>query len=182
MNKQELTNLGLTEEQANAVFALNGKQITAEQEKNRQLENALSTLQGENDTYKEKLNDIEVVDVEKLKEEISTLKESISKRQDDDNIAESDKRITENILATIGDKQFTSAYAKNGIISEIKAGLADEKNAGKDISKLFAEITKDKDGIFQNPNPPAEIGGMGTVDAEVIGDNRARTVMGLHAL
>ena len=70
-----------------------------------------------------------------------------------------EKQMNDNIINAIGDKKFVNDYTKNSIVSEVKTALGDEKNAGKSIKDLFDEITKDKEGIFENPNKPADMPG-----------------------
>ena len=49
------------------------------------------------------------------------------------------------------------------MVAEVKAALAKAENAGRGIGEIFAELTKDKDGIFANPNP-ADMPGMKDVN------------------
>lgn len=60
MKKEELTALGLTEEQANAVYALNGKDVNAVR---AELETANTTIK----TLQETVKQFDGVDIEKLK-------------------------------------------------------------------------------------------------------------------
>ena len=66
-----------------------------------------------------------------------------------------EKALTDKILETFGDKQFTSDYVKNGLIADIKAQLQNDSTIG--IDKAFDTLTKDKAGIFVNPNEPIKI-------------------------
>ncbi len=72
-----------------------------------------------------------------------------------------DETLTNNIISVFGDKKFTSDYVKNGIISDIKSELVKSENKGKGIKEIFESLTKDKEGIFENPNKPANMPGMG---------------------
>lgn len=72
-----------------------------------------------------------------------------------------DEILTNNIISTFGDKKFTSDYVKNGLITDIKTELTKTENKGKGISEIFESLTKDKTGIFENPNKPADMPGMG---------------------
>ena len=111
-------------------------------------------------------------EIQNLKEELKNLKENskgseelqkkydeLLKEKEDAEKVKKDKQMSENILNAIGDKKFVNDYTKNSIISEVKTALSDEKNAGKSIKDLFEDITKDKDGIFVNPNKPADMSG-----------------------
>ncbi len=71
-----------------------------------------------------------------------------------------DEILTNNIISVFGDKKFTSDYVKNGLIADIKTEYAKTENKGKGISEIFDSLTKDKNGIFENPNQPAEMPGM----------------------
>lgn len=111
-------------------------------------------------------------EIQNLKDEIGNLKqnsnssEELQKKYDEllkeKEAAESkkkDEELTKNILDIAGDKKFINDYTKNSIVSEIKNALSDEKNANKTTKDLFEEITKDKEGIFENPNKPVDMAG-----------------------
>ena len=57
-------------------------------------------------------------------------------------------------------KTFTSEYARNGLLNDIKSGLNKPENKGKGIQDLFDELTKDKTDIFTNPNQIKDMEGM----------------------
>ena len=82
-------------------------------------------------------------------------KKSIDARKKEDEI------LTNNIISVFGDKKFTSDYVKNGLIADIKSELGKTENKGKGISEIFESLTKDKTGLFENPNKPADMPGMG---------------------
>ena len=52
-------------------------------------------------------------------------------------------------------------FVNNGIIADIKSELKKTENTGKGIKDIFETLTKDKQGIFENPNKPADMPGMG---------------------
>ena len=68
---------------------------------------------------------------------------------------------------------------KKGLIEDMKAEIAKPENKGKGYAELFESLTKDKDGIFANPNPPADMTGMGNVGSSTLSENAMRAVMGL---
>ena len=74
---------------------------------------------------------------------------------------EEDKILTNNINALFEGKTFTSDYARNGLLNDIKIGLSKPENKGKGIQDLFNELTKDKTDIFANPNQIKDMEGMG---------------------
>ena len=74
---------------------------------------------------------------------------------------EQDKILTDNINKLFEGKTFTSDYARNGLLNDIKAGLNNPENKGKGIQDLFNELTKDKTDIFANPNQIKDMAGIG---------------------
>ena len=82
--------------------------------------------------------------------------------------AKEDAELTDAITAVFGDKKFTSDYVRNGIIADMKAEIAKPENKGKGYTEIFEALTKEKEGIFANPNPGVEIPGMGKIDTSSI--------------
>lgn len=93
-----------------------------------------------------------------------------------------DKALTDAITASFGEKKFTSDYVRNGIIADMKVEIAKPENKGKGYAELFEAITKDKEGIFANPNPPADMTGMGKVDTGNGDIDKMRAAMGLDPI
>ena len=87
--------------------------------------------------------------------------------------------LTKNITSAFGDKKFVNEYTKNAIISDIKTALKDSNNAGKSAKDLFEELTKDKDGIFSNPNPGVSTPPTGDVNTGLAKENHDRELLGL---
>ena len=153
----------LEAEQVDKVMALYGKAIT-------KYEGELETLKGENaklenkvNTYKTKIDEFN----EKAKEDADwkskyeELQTSIEEQEAKQKAEEEDKVLTDNINALFEGKTFTSDYARNGLLNDIKAGLNKPENKGKGIQDLFAELTKDKTDIFASPNQLKDMEGMG---------------------
>ena len=86
---------------------------------------------------------------------------SIKEQEAKQKAEEEDKILTNNINALFEGKTFTSDYAKNGLLQDIKNGLNKPENKGKGIQDLFDELTKDKTDIFVNPNQVKDMAGMG---------------------
>ena len=87
----------------------------------------------------------------------TSIKEQEAKKQAE----EQDKILTENINGLFEGKTFTSEYARNGLMKDIKDGLNKPENKGKGIQDLFNELTKVKTDIFVNPNQQKDMTGMG---------------------
>ncbi len=137
-------------------------------------------------------------DIAKLNKDITDLKnsnasaddykkkfEELQKKIEDDEKAAKeaaeDKALTDAITAVFGEKKFTSDYVRNGIIADMKTEIAKAENKGKGYAEIFENLTKDKEGIFVNPNGPANMAGMNDKDLDIT-DDIAREVMGLPPL
>lgn len=139
---------------------------------NNEAEKAKKDLTNEINTYKETITNLENQikdmpnsdDVTKLQNEINDMKQKESQRIADEKAKKEDEILTNTIITAFGDKKFTSDYVKNGLISDIKSELNKAENKGKGIKEIFDSLTKDKNGIFENPNKPAGMPGMGDVD------------------
>lgn len=153
----------LEEEQRDKVMAIYGKAINKVK---TELENAKSELAESKDkiaTYETKINEFneESKDNANWKTKFEELQTSIKEQEAKREAEEQDKILTNNILELFGDRKFTSEYAKNGLLNDIKNGLNLPENKGKGIQELFDSLTKDKEGIFVNPNQIKDMAGVG---------------------
>lgn len=152
----------LSKEEIKLILAENGKAI------NNEVKKVTDSKDAEIKTYKTTIEDLnKQLDEVPTSDEIDTLKKTISgfqeaekKRIADEKAKQEDELLTNNILSVFGDKKFTSDYVKNGLITDIKSELNKAENKGKGISEIFESLTKDKQGLFENPNPPADMPGM----------------------
>lgn len=154
--REYLKDLDLDTDTIDIIMAQYGKLVTKDKEEIQNLKDQLKNLQ-ENSKGSEELQQ-KYDELLKEKEEAEKIKK--------------DKQLSDNILNAIGDKKFVNDYTKNSIISEIKTALSDEKNAGKSTKDLFDEITKDKEGIFENPNKPVD---MASTNENVFGNINKET-------
>lgn len=153
----------LSKEEIKSILTEHGKVITNETEKTK------TELNKEIDTYKKTISNLESQlenvpdskELEGLKKEIADMKTAEAQRIADEKAKKEDEILTNNIISVFGDKKFTSDYVKNGLIADIKSELNKTENKGKGISEIFTSLTKDKDGLFVNPNQPANMPGMG---------------------
>ena len=130
------------------------------------LNNDITDLQNSNasaEEYKKKF--------EELQKKVNADNEAAEK-------ARADAELTTAIEAVFGDRKFTSEYAKQGLIADMKSEIAKDENKGKGYAEIFEAFTKDKEGIFANPNQPANMAGMGKVDTNT-NTNNMRAIMGL---
>ena len=153
----------LESEQVDKVMALYGKAVNKYEKEIEGLTSSKKELEGKIATYETKIDEFNESSKNnadwKLKyEELQT---SIKEQEAKQKAEEEDKILTENINALFEGKTFTSEYARNGLLNDIKAGLNNPDNKGKGIQDLFNELTKDKTDIFTNPNQQKDMEGMG---------------------
>lgn len=157
--REFLKGLDLEKEVIDKIMAEVGKEKTADKDLIEDLKKSKNDLESKIKTYEGKITELnsKAEDSTKIQKELDDLKQSIASENEKRQAEEKDKTITANILNAINDKKFVNDYTKNSIVSEIKTALSDDKNAGKSIKDLFDDITKDKEGLFENPNKPAEL-------------------------
>ena len=161
MRREDLADF--TDEQKDLVMSLYGKAVTKKDKELETLKNDKKELEDKITTYETKINEFNESAKDnadwKLKyEELQTsIKEQEAKKQAE----EQDKVLTDNINALFEGKTFTSDYARQGLLNDIKAGLNKPENKGKGIQDLFNELTKDKNDIFTSPNQIKDMTGMG---------------------
>ena len=153
----------LEEEQIEKVMALYGKAITKKDKEIETLTNDKKDLEDKVATYETKINEFNesAKDNADWKTKYEELQTSIKEQEAKQKAEQEDKILTDNINALFEGKTFTSEYARNGLLNDIKAGLNKPENKGKGIQDLFDELTKDKTDIFTNPNQMKDMEGMG---------------------
>lgn len=182
MKREFLKNLGLEEEAIEKIMTEYGKSISNEKAKIDDLTSKLEANSTKISEYEAKVANLEKVsnDSAKVQEELDNLKKSIAENEAKAKAKAEDEALTKNITSAFGDKKFVNDYTKNAIISDIKVALKDSNNAGKSAKDLFEELTKDKDGIFSNPNPGVSTPATGDVNTGLGKENHDRELLGLE--
>lgn len=161
MKREDLADF--TEEQKELVMSLYGKAITKKDKEIETLKNDKKDLEDKISTFETKINEFnesakENADWQTKYEELQT---SIKEQEAKKKAEEQDKLLTDNINLLFEGKTFTSDYARNGLMADIKDGLNKPENKGKGIQELFNELTKDKTDIFVSPNQQTDMPSMG---------------------
>lgn len=172
--REFLKGLELDKETIDTIMAEHGKLITEAKEKTQDLENKVKD-------YESKIGELssKAEDNTKVQEELDNLKKSIAENEAKAKAKAEDDALTKNIMSAFGDKKFVNEYTKNAIIGDIKTALKDSNNAGKSAKDLFEELTKDKEGIFDNPNKGVSTPPTGDVNAGLAKENHDRELLGL---
>ena len=153
----------LNDEQIEKVMALYGKAVAKKDKEIETLTTNKKDLEDKVKTYETKINEFNesAKDNADWKTKFEELQTSIKEQEAKKQAEEQDKILTDNINALFEGKTFTSEYARNGLLNDIKSGLNKPENKGKGIQDLFNELTKDKTDIFANPNQLKDMEGMG---------------------
>ena len=172
--REFLKGLELDKETIDTIMAEHGKLITEAKEKTQELENKVKD-------YETKIGELssKAETNTKVQEELDNLKKSIAENEAKAKAKAEDDALTKNITSAFGDKKFVNEYTKNAIISDIKTALKDSNNAGKSAKDLFEELTKDKEGIFDNPNKGVSTPPTGDVNTGLAKENHDRELLGL---
>ena len=153
----------LEAEQVDKVMALYGKAISKYEKEMETLKSNKEELENKIETYETKINEFNesAKDNADWKLKYEELQTSIKEQEAKLKAEEEDKMLNDNINALFEGKTFTSEYARNGLLNDIKNGLNKPENKGKGIQDLFDELTKDKTDIFTSPNQQKDMEGMG---------------------
>lgn len=173
--REFLKGLELDKETIDTIMAEHGKLITEAKEKTQELENKVKEYETKIDELSSKAETNT-----KVQEELDNLKKSIAENEAKAKAKAEDDALTKNITSAFGDKKFVNEYTKNAIISDIKNALKDSNNAGKSAKDLFEELTKDKEGIFENPNKGVSTPPTGDVNTGLAKENHDRELLGLE--
>ena len=167
----------LESEQIDKVMALYGKAIGKYEKEIETLKSNKEELENKVTTYETKINEFNesAKDNADWKSKYEELQTSIKEQEAKKKAEEEDKILTDNINALFEGKTFTSEYARNGLLNDIKTGLNKPENKGKGIQDLFNELTKDKTDIFANPNQQKDMEGMG--DSEQDNNTKEMPIM-----
>ena len=146
--REFLKGLELDSETIDTIMAEHGKLVTKDKEE-------LQTLKAQLKELKENSKN-----ADELQSKYDELLKANEERDAKEKAAQEEKILTNNINSVLEGKDFVNDFTKNAIANEIKTALKDSANMGKSAKDLFEEITKDKQGIFANPNPVVDMPGV----------------------
>ena len=159
----------LSKEEIKAIMKEHGKTITTETKKIE------DKYLGDIEEYKNTINELKeqiskapkTDEIENLNKKIADYEQKEANRIAKEEAEKEEQLLTNNILNVFGDKKFTSEYAKNGLLNDIKLELKKDENKGLGIQEIFDNLTKDRTDIFMNPNQIQNMEGMGDIDTNV---------------
>lgn len=158
MKTEELTALGLTEEQAAKVFELHGKELTAEQKKTQKAVQERDGFKERLGTAEATLKNFEGIDPAKIQQELADWKQKAKDAEKDFNAQLTLRDQQDWLKGKLDEYGVASPYARKQLEAECMAdgsGLAwkDGKFMGFDD---FMKSAKEKDaGLYQTPEEKA---------------------------
>lgn len=165
MKREELKAIveGITDEQLEKILNLNSADVEKMKGK---LQPELEGLKRQLNEAKETVAALEAGkgDADALQAELDKYRSAEEKRAEEEKAAAEKAALTERFQAAKGDRVFSHEYIERGVMEDFAKALADAANTGKGDAELFEALTKDREGIFQSKNPPADMGGIGRVD------------------
>lgn len=162
MKTEELTALGLNEEQVKGVFALNGKDIEAEKAKGKKAleaaETARDNYKTQLDTATETLKGFEGIDPTKIKQEVADWKAKAEQAEKDFNAKLTQRDQRDWIKVKMDEYGVTSPYARKQLEAEIMdaenglkwkdgayMGLDDYMKSAKEKDKNLYQTAEEKE-------------------------------------
>lgn len=157
MKREFLKGLGLEDDVIQKIITENGKDVQAEIAKTADIQAKYEAEKQVRETLKSKVSELEKVDAEGMSKEIADLKQQIADRKAADEAAEADKALQSRFKSVAGDAKFVNSITEKGIYAEFKEAVSKDENKVKGDKEIYEAITKDRDGIFQNPNNNVDI-------------------------
>lgn len=113
-------------------------------------------------------------DTEQLKAKLAEVTQSLKDAQDAANARVYEDNMTARFNKVVGASKFVNDYTRAAIYEAFKAGTKD--NNGKADADVFAEITKDKAGLFETKQQFANIAGMDEIDNSLLDAERFKAM------
>lgn len=174
MKREFLKGLELDKETIDTIMSEHGKSITGAKEELEALKNEKKSLETKIDELGKNSKDSS-----KIQEELDTLKKGIEEETNKRKLEDADKVLSNNIETSFGEKKFVNEYTKKQIANDIKEALKDANNVGRSAKEIFEEITKDKEGIFKNPNEVVKMEKNNNVEKGVADEAKMMELIGL---
>ena len=104
-------------------------------------------------------------DADSMQKELDRYKQAEADREKAEMEAQMDAILTQTAESALEGREFVNDYTRNYFLGELKKAIQDPANKGKKPADLFADMTKDVDGVFKNPqHEPLKIAGVTKTD------------------
>ena len=104
-------------------------------------------------------------DADSMQKELDRYKQAEADREKAEKEAQMDAILTQTAESALEGREFVNDYTRTYFLGELKKAIQDPANKGKKPADLFADMTKDVDGVFKNPQQePLKIAGVTKTD------------------
>jgi len=104
-------------------------------------------------------------DADSMQKELDRYKQAEADREKAEKEAQMDAILTQTAESALEGREFVNDYTRNYFLGELKKAIQDPANKEKKPADLFADMTKDVDGVFKNPqHEPLKIAGVTKTD------------------
>lgn len=104
-------------------------------------------------------------DADSMQKELDRYKQAEADREKAEKEAQMDAILTQTAESALEGREFVNDYTRTYFLGELKKAIQDPANKGKKPADLFADMTKDVDGVFKNPqHEPLKIAGVTKTD------------------
>lgn len=134
-------------------FGENYKTIADYQKQKEKLDTANQSVKELNETIKGYEGTDETIKM--LQEKVDAYEQAEADRVQAEKDRKADEEMNAKITSEIGDVEFINEFTKNSIYQAIKDGVKADSTKG--VKSIFEELTKDKEGIFKNPQDPIHL-------------------------
>lgn len=134
-------------------FGENYKTIVDYQKQKEKLDTANQSIKELNETIKGYEGTDETIKT--LQGKVEAYEQAEADRVQAEKERKADEEMNARITETIGEVEFINEFTKNSIYQAIKDGVKADSTKG--VKSIFEELTKDKEGIFKNPQDPINL-------------------------
>lgn len=165
MTREEVKTIlkDITDEQLIALLDLNSRDIGKAKGKADDQRTELENLRNQLAEKDETIAALEKAkgDTAAIQAELDRYKQAEAERVKAEKEAQMDAILTQTAESALEGREFVNEYTRTHFLGELKKALQDPANKGKKPADLFADMTKDVDGIFKNPqHEPLKIAGI----------------------
>ena len=157
MTTEELTGIGLTDEQASKVFALHGKDITKFKEAAVNLKTMVADLKNKLGDKEIELSDLKKLDAPGMQKKYDDLKAEYETYKGDTEKKDAQRTYNDRRNAFFKDTEFADDYTKRGVLSEFdEKGFkySDKDNTFSGAKEWLDEIKKSSPTSFKASGAP----------------------------
>lgn len=156
-------------------YVAKGK-LTAESEKLKSIQAKLTEYEAQIAALKASADNSET-----LKDKITELETAIAQRKAAEDAALEASALSERFAKVSGNRKFLNEYTERGVFEEFKTALSAKENEGKSDAEIYERLTENRDGLFENVNPPVPFPCTDPIAADTLEEAHVRAVMGLPA-